>query len=67
VPGGIVAGDVGKALKNLQQGLLEIPEETEPEADEDEETPRVNLPTRALPLIELLQAAYADENDVRWE
>ena len=67
VPGGIVSADVGKALKNLQQGLLEIPEEVEPEEDEDDEPPRINLPTRALPLIELLQAAYADENDVRWE
>ena len=69
VPGGIVAGDVGKALNNLQQGLLKIPEEVEPEADEneDDEPPRINLATRALPLIELLQAAYADENGVRWE
>ena len=67
VPGAIVAPDVGKALSNLQKGLLEIPEEVEPEADEDDEPPRINLPTRALPLIELLQAASADNNDVRWE
>ena len=67
VPGAIVAADVGKALSNLQKGLLEIPEEVEPEAGEDDEPARINLPTRALPLVELLQAASADENDVRWE
>ena len=67
VPGAIVAADVDKALKNLQQGLLKMPEEVEPEADEDDEPARIKLPTRALPLIELLQAASADENDVRWE
>ncbi len=67
VPGAIIAADVGKALKNLQQGLLKIPEEVEHEEDEDDESPSVNLPTRALPLIELLQAANKDDNDVRWE
>ena len=67
VPGGIVAADVDKALKNLQQGLQKIPEAMEPEVDEDDEPPRINLSTRALPLIELLQAACTTENDVRWE
>lgn len=67
VPGAIIAADVEKALKNLQQGLQKIPEEVEPEADEDDEPARINLPTRALPLIELLQAANVNENDVRWE
>ena len=67
VPGAIVAADVGKALVNLQQGLLKIPEEVAPDEDEDDEPTQVNLPTRALPLIELLQAAYKGENDVRWD
>jgi len=67
VPGAIVAADVGKALKNLQSGLTKIPEELEQERDTDDEAPQVSLHTRALPLIELLQAALADENDVRWE
>ena len=67
VPGAIVAADVGKALENLQSGLSKIPENMEPEKDPDDESPKVSLHTRALPLIELLQAAIADENDVRWE
>lgn len=67
VPGAIVAADVGKALANLQKGLLALPEEVAPEEDEDDEPPRIDLPTRALPLIELLQATYKDGNDVRWE
>ena len=67
VPGGIVAKDVGKALENLQLGLQKLPEEAEAEESEDDEPAKINLTTRALPLIELLQAARADENDVRWE
>jgi len=67
VPGAIVAADVGKALSNLQKGLLGLPEEVEQETDDADEPTRINLATRALPLLELLQAASANENDVRWE
>jgi len=68
VPGAIVAADVGKALENLQKGLQDMPKEieVESEAEEDDEPARINLATRALPLIELLQAASANEDDVRW-
>lgn len=68
VPGGIVAEDISAALNNLQQGMLGIPKDItfDHDADEDDQ-PTVNLHTRALPLIELLQAAIADNNEVRWE
>ncbi len=67
VPGGIVATDLPEALDNLQLGLQAVPKEVTPENNSDDDQPAVNLHTRALPLIELLQATIADENDIRWE
>ena len=67
VPGGIVSEDLPRALDNLQLGLQAIPREVTPENDADDDQPAVNLHTRALPLIKLLQAAITDENDIRWE
>lgn len=68
VPGGIVAEDISVALKNLQQGMQGIPKDvtTDPDTDDDDQS-AVNLHTRVLPLIELLQAAIAENNNVRWE
>ena len=66
-PGGIIAADVGDALKNLRQGLAKIPQKVETAGDADDDQPAVSMQTRALPLIELLESAVADENDVRWE
>ena len=67
VPGGIVSADISLALDNLQQGLQGIPKDTTVDHDTDDDQPAINLHTRAIPLIELLQAAVADDNDVRWE
>ena len=55
------------ALDNLRRGLQNIPKDTTVDQEADDNEPLVNLHTRALPLIELLQAAIADNNDVRWE
>ena len=67
VPGGIVAADVPVALSNLEKRLQSIPREVNSSEDVEEDQPTVNLHTRALPLIELLRAAEAGDNDVRWE
>lgn len=67
VPGGIVAEDIPSALENLQQGLQSIPKEITVDQDNDDDQPAVSLHTRAIPLIDLLRAAIADNNDVRWE
>lgn len=67
VPGAIVAEDVPQALSNLKNRLDSIVEVVEPAGEADEEQPAVSLHTRAVPLIELLQSAVADENIVRWE
>ncbi|MCP4187488.1 MAG: DUF1840 domain-containing protein [Gammaproteobacteria bacterium] len=67
IPGGIVAADVSHALQNLQQALASLPPIVEPGGEVDDDQPTVALQTRAVPLLELLQSAFADENDVRWE
>ena len=67
VPGAISAADVTQALDNLKQGLSKIPDHLQAAGAEDEDQPSTSLHTRALPLLELLEAAAADESAVRWE
>jgi hypothetical protein len=67
VPGAISAADVPRALDNLQRGLAVIPEQPEPAGAEEEDQPSTSPHTRALPLLELLQAAIDEETRVRWE
>jgi hypothetical protein len=67
VPGAISVEDVPRALENLRRGLAAVPDQPEPAGDEDDDQPAIGLHTRALPLLELLQAAIADESRVRWE
>ena len=67
VPGAINAEDVPQALENLEQALDKLPEQVEPAGDAEDDQPAVSLHTRAVPLVELLQAAVADETYVRWE
>lgn len=67
VPGGIVAADVAIALSNLQRRLKTIPDTIDTVREPDDDQPAVSLHTRAIPLIELLKSAIADDNDVRWE
>ena len=67
VPGAIRIEDVPRALENLQRGLSAVPDQPEPAGSEDDDQPTTSLHTRALPLLELLQAASADETRVRWE
>ena len=67
VPGAIIAEDVPQALRNLQDRLESVVEVVEPAGEANEGEPAVSLHTRAVPLIELLQSAVADENIVRWE
>ena len=67
VPGAVVAEDVPVALENLRRALARLPEQVEPAGDADDDQPRVSLRTRAYPLFELLQAAAAAGEHVRWE
>lgn len=71
VPGALVAADIPAALETLQSNLAsaEAPASSAGGAaaeDEDGETP-VSVSARALPLIQLLEAARDGGADVLWE
>lgn len=72
IPGAILAGDVPAALDRLTRAIQAA--KAEPargeaprDEDEDRDEPRVNLATRALPLVELLTAAAKADADVMWK
>ena len=67
VPGAIAAGDVPRALENLKRVLAELPEPVEPADEADGDQPKVSLHTRAVPLLELLEAAVAENTYISWE
>ncbi len=69
VPSAIVADDVPAALERLkaaigEQKRNEVPEDA---ADNEAGEHQVSLSKRALPLIELLEAAAKRRSDVIWE
>lgn len=68
IPGAILAADVPAALQRLQQGITGAPSANP--ASEDAETGQpshIDLKTRALPLVELLQSAISNNSDVMWK
>jgi len=65
VPGAILAADVPKALRRLKTAIEDLDEP--PPEDDEEEGPVVSLAHRALPLIELLEAAVAADANVMWK
>jgi len=65
VPGAILAADVPTALERLKTAVDAL-DEPAPEKD-DEDGPRVSLAHRALPLIELLEAAAKTSANVMWK
>ena len=67
IPGAIMADDVANALSQLKENLSARPEESVDNADDDDENNRVALATRAVPLIELLEAAAASGANVQWD
>lgn len=69
VPGAILAEDVPAALERLQAAVeagKQQPDQKEPDSTDEGEIP-VALAHRALPLIELLQAAAAAKANVMWD
>ena len=67
VPGAINAEDVPQALDNLKMALEKMPEQVEAAGDDVDDQPAVSLHTRAVPLVQLLQAAVEEEAYVRWD
>ena len=70
VPSAIGAEDIAQALQLLRDGIAaaDAALEDQPSADEEEgDERRVSLHNRALPLIELLEAAQKEGVAVMWE
>jgi len=68
VPGAILAKDLPLALNRLKAALS--PDKAAPPADEDEDDekePAVSITHRALPLINLLDAAAQSGCDLMWD
>ena len=71
VPGAILAEDVQASLERLQAAIeaeqqLPEPEKSGDEEDEEDDEPVVSLSHRALPLLELLEAAAKANCNVMW-
>lgn len=70
VPSAIEPEDIPEALKMLRAGIAAddaAAKEAEVEDSDDETDELVSLHNRALPLIELLQAAHKEDVPVMWE
>jgi hypothetical protein len=71
VPGALRAADVPRALERLRAGVAAHGDTPAPASDDsserEEDEPVVRLSQRAMPLIELLEAAVKDECDVMWD
>ena len=69
VPGAIRGDNLLTALENLKAGLAALAAEGVEEAvqDQDDDQPAVSLSQRAVPLIEMLQAAIEAESYLMWE
>jgi hypothetical protein len=71
VPGAILAEDVPAALERLKAAVSSNPEAplnpTQNDQDEDARAESVSLAHRALPLIDLLEAAAREKKNVMWD
>ena len=70
VPSAIEPEDIPQALKMLRAGIAAddaVAKEDEAESNDDETEDPVSVHNRALPLIELLQAAHEQNVPVIWE
>jgi hypothetical protein len=71
IPGAILAEDVPMALENLRAAVAHNPNAPlNPSRGDEDDTPSgesVSLSKRALPLIELFEAAARDGKNVMWD
>jgi len=73
IPGAILGKDVGAAMDSLKEQLADQPDSVAQmdasanDEDDDDRNNRVALATRAVPLLELLEAAAASGANVMWD
>ena len=65
IPGAINAEDLPTARDNLLTALDALPEPDDDSAEEND--PPISLRTRALPLLQLIEATIKEEEYLRWE
>lgn len=66
LPSALAPEDIPRALSRLEAALAELAQPA-PDDDEDEEDDKVRIQTRALPLVEMLNAARDADVSVMWE
>ena len=67
VPGAVLARDIPAVVQRLRLALDLQAEPTQPKDRKDDAEPKVGLRQRAFPLIELLERAGRNDDDVLWE
>ena len=71
VPGALRPEDIPNALERLKAGVAANPnanlDPQDKKDDDEDDRPHVSLANRALPLIELLEAAAKDNKHVMWD
>ena len=70
VPGAILAEDIPEALEKLRscvQTEMQVEQNHVLELNQDEKQNYVSIDKRAMPLIELLEAAAKQKVDVTWD
>lgn len=69
VPGAFAADDLADAIRRLKAAVAKDTEESAGASDADSEADgaKVGLAQRAFPLIEMFEAALAEEAPVMWE
>lgn len=67
VPGAILAKDLSSALNRLKTALSTEKATSLTDENDDEEKPAVSIMHRALPLINLLDAAVRADCDLMWD
>ncbi|WP_207062862.1 DUF1840 domain-containing protein [Motiliproteus sp. SC1-56] len=66
VPGAILAEDIPACLDRLRAGLAQL-EEPAPDDNGYDTEPAISLSNRALPLVEMLEAAVQQQAEVIWD
>jgi hypothetical protein len=76
VPGAILSSGLPTALAQLRATLATQADEPPPtagdswqddDADPEKRVPPISLRTRAVPLVEMIEAAIARDSDLMWE
>jgi len=67
LPGAVLAQDIPAAVERLRQALERVPAPAASKDRNEDAEPKVGLRQRAFPLIELLERAARNDNDVIWE